>query len=342
MKNIMLHAYCADNLGDDLFIKYICDSFPDTNFHLQVEGEFASGFSQVKNLTVHRPGFWDRGVNKLTGYWITRERLARDCDGLVHVGGSIFIQNGNWKKKQEQYRRLLACAGEAYVIGANFGPYDTADYLDCYKKLFASQLKGICFRDSYSYGLFSQGANVSWAPDLLFAPDYSEYISRGSSAVISLMDKGGEYLCKMAELGDLLSSFGYEVILMSFCSREGDVKACTAVSERMNAPCRIYSYTGDMKAALSLLGGADLIVATRFHSMILGWAMGKKVFPVIYSEKMRHVIDDICPGCHFCDVRDVRSLDARTVPDAGAVPENLSELRMRAQQHIDLIRGLVE
>jgi colanic acid/amylovoran biosynthesis protein len=343
MKKIMLHAYCADNLGDDLFIKYICDSFPNTSFHLQVDGEFGAGLSQIKNLTVHRPGFCGRGLNKITGRWVTREHLARGCDGLVHVGGSVFIQNGNWRRKQEQYSRLLQCAKEAYVIGANFGPYDTADYLDSYKSLVASRLQGICFRDSYSYGLFSEGDNVSWAPDILFAPDYSKYIScDGNRAVISLMNKGEEYLCKMAELGDLLSSSGYEVTLMSFCSREGDTKACMTVSERMKAPCRIYFYAGDPEEALSVFGGADLIVASRFHSMILGWAMGKRVFPVVYSEKMRHVIDDICPDCNFCHVQDIRRLNVRAVLDADAAPGNLSELRRLAGQHIELIRGLVE
>ena len=342
MKNIMLHAYCADNLGDDLFIKYICGRFPNARFHMQVEGAFARGLSRIDNLILHRSGFFERCLNRITGRWITRERLAKHCDGLVHIGGSIFIQNEGWRTKYKQYSRLLRCAGTVYVIGANFGPYYTKDYLDAYRELIAAQLNGICFRDRYSYGLFSAEKNVSWAPDILFASDYSSYISEDNRVVLSLMDKGEDYICKMTEIGDFFSNSGYKVILMSFCSREGDTKACVEVKRRMSKPCKIYSYDGDVDEALSVLGGAKLIVASRFHSMILGWAMGKKVFPITYSEKMHHVIEDIYPQCAFCDIERIQDLTVQEVLAACPAPENLPELRVSARNHMTLIRGLVE
>ena len=342
MKNIMLHAYCANNLGDDLFIKHICSEFPNVNFHIQIDGEFASGLSQIENLTLHQPCIIGRVLNRISKRWVTREHLAKRCDGLIHVGGSVFIQNENWCTKYESYRRMLSYAKKIFVIGANFGPYYTEDYLKAYKSLIQSQMDGICFRDSYSYRLFSDSRNVSWAPDILFAPDYSKYTSEGNRAIISLMDKGEAYISKMAELGDALRRDGYDVILMSFCYREGDIKACIDVSERMEAPCKIYSYTGDIEEALFVLGGAALIVSCRFHSMILGWAMGKRVFPIVYSEKMSHVIEDIYPSCDFCYIENIHELDAQRVLRTENFPGNLTELKICAGKHIELIRGLME
>lgn len=37
----------------------------------------------------------------------------------------------------------------------------------------------------------------------------------------------------------------------------------------------------------------EYIVATRFHAMVIGWALRKKVFPIIYSKKTLNVIQDV-------------------------------------------------
>ena len=342
MKKIMLHAYCADNLGDDLFIRYLCRRFPDTGFHLQIEGAFGKALSDIPNLTVHRTGRIGPGLDKLTGRWVSRERLVGKCDGLIHIGGSIFIQNRDWQSKYARYSRLLSRAKKARIIGANFGPYDSEEYKKAYQSLFREKAESVCFRDSYSYRQFADSPNMSWAPDILFAPDYMPYITEENRAVLSVMDQGEDYLNKMAETGDYLAGAGYEVVLMSFCSREKDPSACLAVRERMNAPCRLYTYTGNIEEALRLLGGASLIVATRFHSMVLGWAMGKKVFPVVYSEKMRHVIEDLSPDAPYASVQDVTGLTARQIAEGARALGKLAEIKERAGKHIESVRGLVQ
>ena len=38
---------------------------------------------------------------------------------------------------------------------------------------------------------------------------------------------------------------------------------------------------------------AEIIVGTRFHANVIGFAMHKKVIPVIYNDKTRNLLDEI-------------------------------------------------
>lgn len=340
MKNIMLHAYCADNLGDDLFIRLICRRYPQTLFHTVTEGVYGKGLSALSNLKLHPMKFPDRLRDRLHSRWTARERLAKRCDGLIHIGGSIFIQNNNWEQKFRNYSRLISAAKKRYVIGANFGPYTDEAYLLKYGELF-SRMDGICFRDSFSYKLFPHLNNTDWAPDLLFAGEYIPYRKEGSYAVISVMDKGPAYFKQMAALGDFLYGRGYLVVLMGFCTGEGDAAACLKISGMMQGRHRVYCYCGDLEEALRIIGGAALIISARFHGAILGWAMGKPVYPIVYSEKTKHVLADLWPDCAFCTLEEIDSLDFKEAADAITFSGDFTELRARAAKHLKLIEELV-
>ncbi|KIR02076.1 putative transferase [Lachnospiraceae bacterium TWA4] len=53
-----------------------------------------------------------------------------------------------------------------YILGANFGPYYTEEYLKAMAKVF-EKAEDVCFREKYSYQLF-QNNRVRYAPDILF------------------------------------------------------------------------------------------------------------------------------------------------------------------------------
>ncbi|MNI72671.1 Polysaccharide pyruvyl transferase [compost metagenome] len=83
---------------------------------------------------------------------------------------------------------------------------------------------------------------------------------------------------------------------MSFCQHEGDQEAITRILGLIPAAYQgqvhVHLYKTDIDDILAALAGADFIVASRFHAMILGWVFGKPVFPIAYSKKMINVMQD--------------------------------------------------
>lgn len=52
MKRIMINAYTTFNLGDDLFIKVLCERYPNTEFILYAPKEYKINFKNSSNLKV--------------------------------------------------------------------------------------------------------------------------------------------------------------------------------------------------------------------------------------------------------------------------------------------------
>ena len=88
-----------------------------------------------------------------------------------------------------------------------------------------------------------------------------------------------------------------DVKFISFCSGEGDEEAIEKLSNMIpneyQKNISKYFYRGDLKEALEVIENSSAVVATRFHAMILGFAFGKKVLPISYSNKMVNVLNDI-------------------------------------------------
>lgn len=50
------------------------------------------------------------------------------------------------------------------------------------------------------------------------------------------------------------------------------------------------------------------IIAARFHGTILGLTAGKSVFPILYSDKTKYVLEDLGFHGEYADLRDPDSL----------------------------------
>ena len=103
-----------------------------------------------------------------------------------------------------------------------------------------------------------------------------------------------------------LENEGFSVVLMGFCSSEGDDVAVDRICENKELK-HTYKYIHrNINESLAVIKGADIVFATRFHAMVVGWAFAKKVVPIAYGNKMRNVIRD----SHFdgCCV-DIEELD---------------------------------
>ena len=71
----------------------------------------------------------------------------------------------------------------------------------------------------------------------------------------------------------------------------------------------IFDYNGtNRKQLLEEMSRSIYIIATRFHGTILGLTAGKSVFPILYSDKTKYVLEDLGFHGEYADLRDPDSL----------------------------------
>lgn len=314
MKKCYLKIYLNHNLGDDLFAKIISERYPNTKF---IATSYNKQKSDFKNIKVIK-SYAFRAVNKFlkiaTKKKVTIEKcLAKKYQIALVIGGSLFIEG-----KSDDYDELEK-SKQYYIIGTNFGPYRTEEYIDYCNKLF-KKANFVCFRDKKSYNLFKDsGENIRQAPDIVFGLDTSKVKNKDSKRVIfSIIDCtrkiGQEYQKKyeetIIELTKYFDSKGYKITYMSFCKKENDEEAIERIEEKikkekLNGIIEKYYYDGNLEEAINVLADSQIIIGSRFHANILGLVLNKTIIPVIYSEKTRNVLDDMNFKGKIIDIKNL-------------------------------------
>jgi len=319
--SVYVYAFIDLNVGDDLFVHKLVSSYPDVRFVLIARKPYKQMLSQYRNVTVYEEDAFPLNVcKKLRIGERIRWRISHECDYAVYIGGSIFIEYSDWKDQHIWYRELFD-NDRLYIIGCNWGPYQTKQFKDNMMEVF-SGMKDICFRDQYSYNTFSCLPNVRYAPDIMFGMDWSAYAGKKEKqqVLISVVDCRsrsvglGEYVQDYGRfIGGLTERFadlGYHVVLCSFRERNGDLAAAEEIREslppQVQESASIVNYCGtNLDQILELVAESEYIVATRFHAMVLGLAAKKKVLPVIYNQKLRTVLEDLSFQGACCDIKQL-------------------------------------
>lgn len=305
MKKILVHAYCKQNIGDDMFVLSLADRYPDVLFYIRLEDEFKKAFEDRKNIIRI-----DKNDPKTRlRYICCHNRILNQLssgflyNGFVKIGGSIFMEPLNWEKKKP-FSPIIAKVinKKKFVIGANFGPYYTQEFLERAKSSL-KYYRGVCFRDKYSANLFEGIKSVNFAPDILFGgykyPEPQNGYAVGISVIKPvrklLNEKFAEkYYETIADVCSQLVKSDIHVKLLGFCRDEGDDEAIEHILEKMCDTNLVESviYDGNVDQMLSEMNDCEYIIASRFHAMIFGFAMNKKVLPAIYSIKQKNVLED--------------------------------------------------
>jgi len=350
MKGNLIRAYSATNLGDDLFIKILCDRYPRQKFYIIADKKHSKPFETISNLKVINPvSFIDKIILKLgfnfTSYNILSKKIAKKNDSVVHIGGSIFMQNSNWSNRVKEYDKLIKSSNNFFVLGSNFGPYQDHLYFEKYNNLFKN-INDICFRDNHSYSKFQSLDNVRKAPDIVFALDSDKIIDYklNNYFVISVINlenrkelKEYQKLYEQAiiDISKQLIDRGKKVVLMSFCEREGDEVAIKRIKKQYShEKLKAYFYKGNMPEALSVIKSSEGVVATRFHSMILALLFDKPFFPFIYSNKTLNVIEDLEYDNYYLNISQTQNIDINKIVDqlTNGIFYNLSEIKDEANK----------
>lgn len=307
-KRALLYFYNRQNLGDDLLVLSITKRYPNVCFSTWVTGNEKQNLPDTDILKLIKDSKIFKLLRNINPALSARYSnfIEKQNSAVIYIGGSLFIEYENWQDILNWWE-YEAENQDFYVIGANFGPFVSEAYRDRCASIF-SQMRDICFRDQYSYRLFDQIKTVRFAPDILFGtdmPERQDFTKRVFISVIncSKKDEGynvlGEFQSQnidyIVSLVRQAVSLGYEVTLGAFCTKEGDMDAVNEVvgivndSERI----RVCSYDGtNSDIMLQAISDSDFVIASRFHAAVLGFAAGKPVLPVIYSDKTKHVLED--------------------------------------------------
>lgn len=323
--DILITAYTNLNLGDDLFIKILCDRYKEINFKITATESTAISLKKIKNLEVitSKSKFGKRFLRKINKY-VHENIIAKKTDATVNIGGSIFIQSKKWKFKKMLYQLLIFNSKKFYILGANFGPFNEKQYLADYAKIF-KKVNDVSFRDKKSYDLFSNLSTVRLAPDIVFGLDTEEITTKETASymtisVMNIKNREGlkeyavEYENAIIKICQSLIEREYKIILMSFCANEGDEDAVKRILTQVNTRyVQPYYYRGNLEEALEVLKSSKGIVATRFHALILAWVFQKPVFPLIYSSKTTNAIRDINFQGYSLNIKDIKHIDIEKV-----------------------------
>ena len=310
---IYLKAYTRINLGDDLFIKKICDDYKNQKFCILADRKYKKVFKNIKNLKVMSYSFNKIEKKKKNQLKYQKEKLkimkkiSQKCDTYVYIGGSIFIE-----KELESIERVKELKKEikyfknSYIIGANFGPYKTKEYLNYIHDELIPSLNYISFRDKSSYDLFKDLKNTIYAPDILFSFETVKKEEKTKELGISLIhhlerkelkENYDKYIKQLVELSIKYIDNGYKVRLLSFCSYEKDNKAINDFLEKIPVEYKnniITSYyEGNIDSFINVLSKIDTMIATRFHSIVLGLKYTNRVIPICYSNKSINLLNDL-------------------------------------------------
>ena len=304
---VLLKAYLTGNVGDDLMVRVLCQRYPNVRFTVVGRKCYKKGFEDIKNLDYitsdtlfHKAIGGALRLSKRSNLFGYAEilLLTRKFDAYVIIGGSMFIEPKDAKKKYLVDKLWLK--KKPFIVGCNFGPYSSSEFFSFYKHYFAN-CKGITTRERATFDLFHDLGNITWAPDLVFSLEEEvKNISINNNVVISVIgyEKTGmvrtEYIQLLKIIVNIVREAGYNPILMSFCKSEGDEVVIDDLLKQTEGHIQSIRYSGaNIKEILEAIQSAYCVVAGRFHAMILALLYHKRCLPIVYSSKMEHVLSDI-------------------------------------------------
>lgn len=342
MRKVIVYAYINKNLGDDLFIDILCRRYLHVQFQLMVMNQADTTFTKkIPNLVVKHLAqsklkfFWNVVAwNNLTGKHgellselVPEKKELQDADAVVYVGGSLFMEPTDTRLlAAEQWRQRIAYAKNFYILGCNFGPYSTQTYVDTYAQVF-SNATDVCMRDVKSANLFTGVESVRLSTDIVLGMK-PKIIEKEKLCIISVIElanrsdlSGKREVYKQVIHGYIkeLLDKKYTLQLISFCEPQGDLEIIKEIIDELNLTkeeinnVKIYDYQANLGEALNLFERAELVIATRFHAMILALVNNAKVLPIVYSQKMTNVLEDVDFKGPLVKISELTSCDTESV-----------------------------
>ena len=332
MKRVYLKCVYKRNLGDDIFIKILCDRYKQNFMTLNFKDGYI--YPKIDNLKSIKVNFnfyrLFRKISTITGKRNLLETLMIKLFGkdlIVGIGGSVFMEPKDYLETNKSdgiywYENLK----NFHVIGANIGPVYSEKYIEDLKSKVIVNAADVCLRDKESFNYIKDLKNVRYAPDIVFSLDVDKYknIKEEKKVIISVIDlikkasqiKNPNLLKYEDCIDDIINYFienNYKVELMSFCKEEGDETAIKRILEnsKYKDQVSVYLYDGNIDEALKELASAKVLVGTRFHANIIGMILNKSILPIIYNDKTRNLLKDLKYKGKSIDIDDIDNFNIK-------------------------------
>ncbi|WP_179879718.1 polysaccharide pyruvyl transferase family protein [Priestia megaterium] len=313
---ILVDAYVEKNLGDDLFLKILFDRYPSqVEWFVTCDSEDElKAFETYTNV---------KGFNK-------KIHKYKDFDGVINIGGSIFMQSGNWWIRQLFNRLTYAIPMKLrnkplFIIGCNYGP-STNKLMDRLNHLFMKLfVTDISFRDKESYNMFGDIKQARYNPDIVYGLDTAKFtnIERNNNkfgiCIMSFSDKkiNNDFINKVVEITKELCEENYEVEFYSFCEKQNDLDTYNKIQEILGESYKNkishYMYEGNLTEYLTKFNSLSYIITLRFHSLILAQIFKMKYYPIVYSKKTSNVLHDQDYKGKYTKIENVQTLNVENI-----------------------------
>lgn len=329
-KKVLVLAYTNTNLGDDLFVHVLCQRYPDVSFYIEANQNYQKIFKNISNLTVlNRQTNFGYGCISLSHRiaqklfhtpYIRKQYIRNNYDAVVYVVGSLFDEDINWKKYMERmsfseyadalWQYSIVDGVPFFLLSSNMTRVKSDQYVKC-MDFCLSQLEDVCFRDRFSYEKFSHLPNVRYAPDLVLNGNVPQNQTESNIVTISVWgiptqcdrfpqwekarNQWEPYRDLIREIIVASLQRGKKVELLALCEDEGDLEGCKQILAKQpyEQDVPIYNYCGDFEEVIHKITNSELVIGTRFHSVILSFCAKRPVFPIVYESKTLQLLKDI-------------------------------------------------
>jgi polysaccharide pyruvyl transferase WcaK-like protein len=163
-----------------------------------------------------------------------------------------------------------------------------------------------------------------------------------------------DYVDKFARFGRWLDQNGYSTLLFPTQAR-ADVLTIQDIRAAMNRDgnsTRILEglpiqSIGDL---VTEIARADLVIANRYHGILLSLALNKPVLGVAYHEKSRALLEQVGQGDYVLNIRDFsfeelvekfKALHAHAAQSKEEIAARIAPLRVELERQFDTVFGLI-
>ena len=294
--NILVSGYLDRNFGDDIMIRILADRLKEHKLYLKTNRkELLIPFKDIDNV------------------FELEENEKVNFDAMVRVIGSGFMTNSKiglyyaikdlmyYKKQKKKCKNLI-------TIGCNVGPFSNK-FAEFILKRQMNYFDLITTRDENSYDYVkrhTKKAIVSCYPDIAFSIPQNwlpkEKSVENCLGISAYRNNSKPYLnydyyFAMAKIADeYIGRTGKKVLIFAFdIENENDIVSAYTIKSLCKGAemIEIILHIDNGDNIIKNMARCSNIIAVRFHSAILAMRLGIPFFPVIYSEKLNNVLNDL-------------------------------------------------